>query len=118
VELTVGRATGKQVAGRAYGEARIGGKSAVPERELLLWARSSPFAKMNRVFLLLIFAIFVASGGVAQTPANLEAKLLALVKDVQTQQAQLAANQAKIEEKLAAVTESVRTARIYTKRER
>lgn len=74
---------------------------------------------MNRVFLLLMFAIFVTSGGVAQTPnANLEAKLLALVKDVQTQQAQLAANQAKIEEKLAGVTESVRTARIYTKRER
>jgi uncharacterized protein YlxW (UPF0749 family) len=73
---------------------------------------------MNRVYPLLLFAIFVTSG-VAQTPdANQEAKLLALVKDVQTQQAQLAANQAKIEEKIAAVTESVRTARIYTKRER
>jgi hypothetical protein len=37
---------------------------------------------------------------------------------VQTQQAQLAANQAKIEEKLTALSEAIRTARIYTKREK
>jgi hypothetical protein len=62
--------------------------------------------------------LLAASASVAQTPDPSEARLLALVKDVQTQQAQLAANQAKIEEKLTAVTEAVRTARIYTKRER
>lgn len=63
--------------------------------------------------------LLAASVTVAQTPdSNQDAKLLALVKEVQTQQAQLAANQAKIEEKLTAVTEAVRTARIYTKRER
>jgi len=74
---------------------------------------------MNRVFLLLTAAMFVASTSFTQTPdPNQEARLLELVKDVQTQQAQLAANQAKIEEKLAAVTETIRTARIYTKRER
>ena len=64
-------------------------------------------------------ALLVVSASFAQTPdPNQEAQLLALVKDVQTQQAQLAANQAKIEEKLAAVTETIRAARIYTKRER
>jgi hypothetical protein len=69
--------------------------------------------------LLLGLFLFVASISVAQTPqANQEQKLLALIKDVQTQQAQLAENQAKIEEKLAAVTETIRTARIYTKREK
>jgi hypothetical protein len=41
-----------------------------------------------------------------------------LIKEVQTQQTQLAENQTKIEEKLAAVAETIRTARIYTKREK
>ena len=74
---------------------------------------------MNRVLLLVTIALLGISASVAQTPdAAQEAKLLALVKDIQTQQAQLAANQAKIEEKLATLTETIRTARIYTKRER
>jgi len=64
-------------------------------------------------------ALFVLSFATAQTPdANQEQKLLALVKDVQTQQAQMADNEKKIEEKLAALTETIRTARIYTKREK
>ena len=68
---------------------------------------------------ILFTAVLLASVSVAQTPdPNQEAKLLALVKEVQTQQAQLAANQAKIEEKLATVSEAIRTARIYTKRGR
>jgi outer membrane lipoprotein-sorting protein len=72
---------------------------------------------MKKTFLLLATALLAISTSVAQTPdPNQEAKLLALIKDVQTQQAQLAENQAKIEEKLAAVSESVRTARIYSKR--
>jgi len=63
--------------------------------------------------------MFVMSFSAGQTPdANQEQKLLALIKEVQTQQAQLAENQAKIEEKLAEVAEAVRTARIYSKRER
>ena len=72
---------------------------------------------MKRILLALFLSI--ASFSVAQTPdANQEQKLLALIKDVQTQQEQLAENQAKIEEKLSAVTETIRTARIYTKREK
>jgi len=63
--------------------------------------------------------MLVMSFSAAQTPdANQEQKLLALIKEVQTQQAQLTENQAKIEEKLAEVTETIRTARIYTKREK
>jgi len=76
---------------------------------------------MKRILLTLLLpgTLLVMSFSAAQTPdANQEQKLLALIKDVQTQQAQLAANQAKIEEKLAEVAETVRTARIYTKRER
>ena len=72
---------------------------------------------MKRILLALLLSI--ASLSVAQTPdANQEQKLLALIKEVQTQQAQLAENQGKIEEKLAQVTETIRTARIYTKREK
>lgn len=56
----------------------------------------------------------------AQTPPpNPDAQqLLALLKEVQTQQAQIAANQTKIETKLAEVTETVRVARIFSSRSR
>jgi endonuclease III len=76
---------------------------------------------MKRILLVLLLpaALLVMPFGTAQTPdANQEQKLLALIKEVQTQQAQLAGNQAKIEEKLNDVAETIRTARIYTKREK
>jgi len=76
---------------------------------------------MKRILLALLLpgTMFVMSCSAGQTPdANQEQKLFALIKEVQTQQAQLAENQAKIEEKLAEVAETVRTARIYSKRER
>ena len=75
---------------------------------------------MKRILLTLFAVTLLALPfGVAQTPdPNQEQKLLALIKEVQTQQAQLAENQAKIEEKLAEVAETIRTARIYTKREK
>ena len=76
---------------------------------------------MKRILLafLLSATLMVMSFSGAQTPdANQEQRLLALIKEVQTQQAQLTENQAKIEEKLAAVTETIRAARIYSKREK
>ena len=76
---------------------------------------------MNRILLTLFLAIVLVVGSmsVAQTPdANQEARLLALVKEVQTQQAQLAENQAKIEEKIAAVSDIIKDARLYSKRTR
>jgi hypothetical protein len=49
----------------------------------------------------------------AQTPdANQEQRLLALIKDVQTQQAQMTDNEAKIETQLTDLTETIRVARI------
>jgi glucose-6-phosphate dehydrogenase assembly protein OpcA len=76
---------------------------------------------MKRILLALLLpaTLMVMSFSGAQTPdANQEQRLLALIKEVQTQQAQLTENQAKIEEKLAAVTETIRTARVYSKREK
>ncbi len=76
---------------------------------------------MKRILLALLLpaTLMVMSFSGAQTPdANQEQRLLALIREVQTQQAQLTENQAKIEEKLAAVTETVRSARIYSKREK
>jgi hypothetical protein len=76
---------------------------------------------MKRILLALLApsTLLVMSFSAAQTPdTNQEQKLLALIKEVQAQQTQLAENQAKIEERLAEVAETVRTARIYTKRER
>ena len=86
---------------------------------MLLLSNLDYLPEMKRVFLLLTPALLFVSVSFAQAPdASQEAQLLALVKEVQTQQAQLAENQAKIEEKLATITETVRSARIYTKRER
>ena len=75
---------------------------------------------MKRALIVLSFvALTTIPFGVAQTPdSNQEQKLLALIKDVQTQQAQLAENQAKIEEKLKDLEDTIHDARIYTKRTR
>ena len=76
---------------------------------------------MKRILLALLLSatLMVMSFSGAQTPdANQEQRLLALIKEVQTQQAQLIENQAKIEEKFAAVTETIHAARIYSKREK
>ena len=43
-------------------------------------------------------------------------QLLALVKEVQSQQAAIAENQTKIEAKVAAIAEALRLARIYSSR--
>ena len=76
---------------------------------------SPPLSGMKRILFafLLSGTLLVMPFGSAQTPdANQEQKLLALIKDVQTQQAQIADNQAKIETKLADVSETIRVARI------
>lgn len=76
---------------------------------------------MNRILstLALSAVVLTISFSGAQTPdADQERKLLALIKDVQTQQAQMAANQAKIDEKLNDVADIIRDARLYSKRSR
>ncbi|HYR22641.1 MAG TPA: hypothetical protein VEP30_06935 [Chthoniobacterales bacterium] len=74
---------------------------------------------MKRILLALLLpaTLMVMSFSGAQTPdANQEQRLLALIKEVQTQQAQMAENQKQIETKLADIGETVRIARIYAGR--
>lgn len=61
-------------------------------------------------------AFVTSSSAQAPQEATPEQRLLALAKEVQQQQAQVAANQEKIEAKLVAVTEAVRVAKIYSSR--
>jgi hypothetical protein len=65
-----------------------------------------------------IFALLLlATSGSAQNPvANSEQRLLTLVQQVQGQQAQIVANQDKIDSKLAEVAEAIRVARIFAGR--
>src|SRR6266478_9396779 len=63
---------------------------------------------MKRILLALLLpaTLMVMSFSGAQTPdANQEQRLLALIKEVQTQQTQMAENQKKIETKLAEIGE-------------
>jgi len=63
-----------------------------------------------------VLALLVTSGS-SQTPTNQnEQRLLAMVQEIQAQQAQIAANQDKIDSKMAEVTEAVRLARIFAGR--
>ena len=74
---------------------------------------------MKRILLALLLpaTLMVISFSGAQTPdANQEQRLLALIKEVQTQQTQMAENQKKIETKLAEIGETVRVARIFAGR--
>jgi hypothetical protein len=69
--------------------------------------------------LLFAGALSLISPTRAQAPAQKDDQtILQLVKEVQTQQLEIAANQVKIETKLAGVAEAVRIARIYASRSR
>lgn len=71
---------------------------------------------MKNLLLLCICPLLAASLS-AQAPApDQPAEVQALIKAVQTQEIQIAENQAKIDEKLAAVAEAVRVAKIYASR--
>jgi hypothetical protein len=75
--------------------------------------------KRNLVAAIFSITLLAASAIRGQAPdANNEQNLLALVKEVQAQQAQIADNQAKIDAKLAEIAEAIRVARIFTSRER
>jgi hypothetical protein len=76
---------------------------------------------MRQILHAILFStgLLVISSTAAQAPdPKDEQQLLALVKEVQAQQAQILDNQSKIEVKLAALAEAIRVARIYTSRER
>jgi hypothetical protein len=62
----------------------------------------------------------LSTAGAAEPPDNArqlsEQQILALVKEVQAQQALIADNQARIDAKLVTIAEAVRVARIYSSR--
>jgi hypothetical protein len=60
----------------------------------------------------------LSSAAQAPDPKDDQEKLLALVKDVQAQQSQIATNQTKIDAKLADLAETLRVARIFSSRSR
>ena len=71
---------------------------------------------MKRILLSLALALTLSSG-FAQTPAQKEdEQLLALVADLQAQQARMTDNQTKIDSKMAEVMEAIRVARIFAGR--
>ena len=64
-------------------------------------------------------AMLILPLSVAQTPNSTDQeRILALIKEVQIQQAQIVDNQAKIETKLADLAETIRVARIHAARAR
>jgi ABC-type transporter MlaC component len=76
---------------------------------------------MKRSLIVFLFVtLFAVLSSIAQTPdpKDDQEKLLTLVKEVQAQQAQIAANQTKIDAKLADLAETLRVARIFSSRSR
>jgi|GEM_PF-1059381 hypothetical protein len=94
--------------------------SAQRECDLLPYERATLFEMKPFVApLLFAGALSLISSTSAQAPAQKDDEtVLQLVKEVQTQQLEIAANQVKIETKLADVAEAVRIARIYASRSR
>jgi hypothetical protein len=76
---------------------------------------------MKTFCLIACFAAFALFSMRAQAPNAKDGEqeqLLALVKQVQEQQAQIVSNQKKIDGKLAELSETIRTARIFSSRSR
>jgi NADH:ubiquinone oxidoreductase subunit E len=75
---------------------------------------------MRRVLHAILFSMslsVISAAAQAPDPKD-EQQLLALLKEVQAQQLEIAANQTKIAAKLADVAEAIRVARVYTSRGR
>jgi hypothetical protein len=68
------------------------------------------------LFLTCLSLALVAKASAADPAPAQEQQLTAAIKEIQTQQAQIADNQVKIDAKLANVVEAVRVARIYSSR--
>ena len=75
---------------------------------------------MKKFCLITCFAVFSVLPTRAQAPnaKDQEEQLLALMKEVQEQQGQIVTNQKKIDGKLAELTETIRTARLFSSRTR
>jgi hypothetical protein len=77
---------------------------------------------MQRISLAILLTVtplaLLSSAPQVPDPENEHRQLLALVKEVQAQQAQIVANQTKIDAKLADLAETLHTARIFSSRGR
>jgi hypothetical protein len=62
------------------------------------------------------FSLLIASGSAQSPAATNQKQLLALIKEVHDQQAQLLENQIKIETKVGEIAENIRVARIFSER--
>jgi hypothetical protein len=97
------------------------GEQCAAEHDLLFNPASRLFpVKRISLTILLFVTLFAMLSSAAQAPdpKDDQEKLLALVKEVQAQQSQIAANQTKIDAKLADLAETLRVARIFSSRSR
>lgn len=89
----------------------------LPEHDLLFSRTEAEFMKRTVLYGLFALLTVLVTPGPAQNPPNeTEQRLTTLVQQIQAQQAQIAANQEKLDAKLAEVTEAVRVARIFAGR--
>lgn len=91
------------------------------EHDLLLNPASRLFLMQRFSFAILLAVMplaLLSSPAQAPDPKEEQRQLLALVKEVQAQQEQIVANQAKIDAKLADLAETLHTARIFSSRSR
>ena len=94
---------------------------APPKEYDLLLEKRERFAPMKFLPALVatsLFALLVSAPAAEPSKENEreQQQLLALVKEVQSQQAAIAENQTKIDAKMAAIAEALRLARIYSSR--
>ncbi len=113
------RPSGKQFARHRFEPGRVPAKIHVGEHDLL-FKPTTRLLQMKRISLAVLSMLSVILYSAAQAPdsKNDAEQVLALTKEVQSQQAQIVANQKKIEAKLAEVAEAVRVARIFSSRGR
>ena len=71
---------------------------------------------MKKLMLLGALALFAGTIGAQSPAASDDQQLENLLREVQAQQIQIAANQSKIDEKLVTLGEAIRVAKIYASR--
>jgi hypothetical protein len=88
----------------------------------LLFNPASRLFLMQRISIAILLVVtplaLLSSAAQAPDPKEEQRQILALVKEVQAQQEQIVANQAKIDAKLADLAETLHTARIFSSRSR
>jgi ABC-type transporter MlaC component len=75
-----------------------------------------PFAMKHLLAISTLFGASLSYLPAAEPTTAQDQQIIAVVKEIQAQQAQIADSQAKIEAKMAAVAEAVRMAKIYASR--